>query len=62
MSEPVDNTNYQLANDMYKEGGDYMKIRTLYILKEELTRHRKGSSGHATLETLIEKVSLLPNE
>jgi hypothetical protein len=56
MSEPIDNTNYQLANAMYQEGGDYMKARTIRILKAELERHRKGSSGYATVEQLLNKV------
>ena len=56
MSEPIDNTNYQLANAMYQEGGDYMKARTIQIIKTELERHRKGSSGYSTVEQLLERV------
>jgi hypothetical protein len=46
----------ETANALYQEGGDYFKHRTLVILKEELARHRKGSSGHATVEMLLNKV------
>jgi hypothetical protein len=56
MSNPIDNTNYQLANAMYQEGGDYMKARVLQLLRLELERHRKGSSGYATVESLLNKV------
>jgi hypothetical protein len=44
------------ANALYQEGGDYMKHRTIQILEAELERHRKGSSGYATVEHLLEKV------
>lgn len=54
MSEQM--VSIETANALYAEGGDYMKYRTLNILKEELTRHRKGSSGYATIEQLLNKV------
>ncbi len=50
------------ANLLYREGGEYMKVRVLKILNKELERHRKGSSGHATIESLIEKVVVLPTD
>ena len=56
MSNPIDNTNYDLANAMYQEGGDYMKARTIRILKAELDKHRKGSSGYATVENLLNQI------
>jgi hypothetical protein len=46
----------ETGHALYQEGGDYMKFRTLNILKEELARHRKGSSGYATVESLLNKV------
>jgi len=51
-----------VSNAMYQEGGDFMKYRVIQILKAELERHRKGSSGHATVNHLLEKVLELPNE
>ena len=62
MSEPIDNTNYQLANELYFEGGVYMKARVMKILITEQERHRKGSSGRATLDQLISRVMELPIE
>ena len=55
MSEPI-KVSIETANELYVEGADYMKHRTLNILGAELARHRKGSSGYATVESLIRKV------
>jgi hypothetical protein len=56
MNEQENKRLVALVDSMYQEGADYMKFRTLNILKEELARHRKGSSGHATVESLLNKV------
>ena len=45
-----------VSNAMYQEGGDFMKYRVIQILKAELERHRKGSSGYSTVEQLLERV------
>lgn len=54
MSEQM--VSVETANALYAEGGDYMKYRAIQILKAELERHRKGSSGYATVESLLNKV------
>ena len=54
MSEQM--VSVETANALYAEGGDYMKYRTIEILKAELEKHRKGSSGYATVEQLLNKV------
>ena len=59
MTEPIQ-VPIETANALYQEGGDYMKARVLRALKAELERHRKGSSGYATVEQLIEKVLEIP--
>lgn len=56
MSERDQLISVETGHALYQEGADYMKFRTLNILKEELERHRKGSSGHATVEQLLNKV------
>ena len=56
MTEPEQMIHASTGLALYQEGGDYFKYRTLVILKEELARHRKGSSGHATVEMLLNKV------
>jgi len=50
----------ETANKLYEEGNEYMRFRVLHILQKELEKHRKGSSGYATVESLIQKVSELP--
>ena len=56
MSNQENKISVETGHALYQEGGDYFKYRTLVILKEELARHRKGSSGHATVEQLLNKV------
>lgn len=61
MSERENLISVETGHALYQEGADYMKFRTLNILKEELARHRKGSSGYATVEQLLNKVLELPS-
>ena len=61
MSNPEPTISIETGHALYQEGADFMKYRTIKILKAELERHRKGSSGYATVELLLNKVLELPS-
>ena len=52
----------ETANALYAEGGEYMKYRTLTLLRAEAERHRKGSSGRALIDSFITRILELPND
>ena len=61
MSNPELQISVETGHELYAEGADYMKLRVINIIKAELERHRKGSSGYATVDLLLTRVQELKN-